>query len=265
MKKSNAGARAKPQRPRRPAPTTAAKTKPTQTHTPRRRAEHRAMRHEEILRIALELVAERGVAGFTTTELARRNGTALGALYRFFPNKQAVIAALQTQALRGLREDLLAAVVRARALPVSEAARAWASFMALADTWLCERERHPARFRLIDEVLSAPAPVYSDGDARSLEAGVNDLMTIVATCVDVAVASAAVATDVGCARRFPLALWALLHGVSHLQKRDRLVAVDHQSAQVAGSGLTLLLRGLGADHVDVDVAWLALRPTTLVR
>ena len=227
MKKSNAGARAKPQRPRRPAPTTAAKTKPTQTHTPRRRAEHRAMRHEEILRIALELVAERGVAGFTTTELARRNGTALGALYRFFPNKQAV--------------------------------------MALADTWLCERERHPARFRLIDEVLSAPAPVYSDGDARALEAGVNDLMTIVATCVDVAVASAAVATDVGCARRFPLALWALLHGVSHLQKRDRLVAVDHQSAQVAGSGLTLLLRGLGADHVDVDVAWLALRPTTLVR
>lgn len=223
------------------------------------------MRHEEILAIALELVAERGLSGLTTTELARRNGAALGALYRFFPSKQAVIAALQAQAFVELQASLVDAVARARALPLSQHALLWAPFLALGDAWLGERERNPARFRLIDEVLSAPDPVYADVEARPLERGVNDLLAIVKSCVDDAVAVVGSSADPATARRFPFALWAALHGVSHFQKRDRLVEPDFQSARVASSTIVLLLRGLGARDADIDAAWASLAPATLLR
>ena len=250
---------------RRAPKKTTKQTTTTTTATPDRRAQHRATRHEEILGIALELVAERGLAGLTTTELARRNGAALGALYRFFPSKQAVIAALQAQAFVGLHRALVDAVVAARALPLPPRPRVWAPFFALADTWLGERERHPARFRLIDEVLSAPDPVYADDEARALERGVNDLLAIVQGCVDAAVAVVGPPADAGSARRFPLAMWAALHGVSHFQKRDRLVVAEFHSARVASSSMTLLLRGLGAVDDDLDAAWAALQPSTLLR
>ena len=223
------------------------------------------MRHEEILRIALELVAERGLAGLTTTELARRNGAALGALYRFFPSKQAVIAALQADAFVELHGALVGAVERARALVLPPRPSLWAPFIALADTWLGERERHPARFRLIDEVLSAPDAVYTDDEARTQERGVNDLLAIVRGCVDVVVGVVGPSADPATARRFPLALWGALHGVSHFQKRDRLVEPDFLSARVASSTLILMLRGLGAVDDDIDAAWRAIGPVTLLR
>ncbi len=223
------------------------------------------MRHEEILAIALELVAERGLAGLTTTELARRNGAALGALYRFFPSKQAVVAALQAQALSELLATLVDAVARARALPLPPRALLWAPFWALADAWLAERERHPARFRLIDEVLSSPDPVYADADARALEQGVQDLLAVVGACVDDVVAVLEPAADPATIRLFPFALWAALHGVSHFQKRDRILDPALHSARVASSTMLLLLRGLGAKDADLDAAWTALAPTTLAR
>jgi AcrR family transcriptional regulator len=247
------------------ATTPPAATTTTTKPAPGRRAEHRAMRHEEILATALELVSERGLAGLTTTELARRNGAALGALYRFFPSKQAVIAALQAQAFIELQQSLVDAVARARALPLPKRAALWAPFIALGDTWLGERERNPARFRLIDEVLSAPDPVYDDAEARPLERGVNELLAIVRGGVDDAVAVVGPSADPATARRFPFAMWGALHGVSHFQKRDRLVDPDFQSARVASSTIVLLLRGLGAVDADIDAAFRALAPSTLLR
>lgn len=228
------------------------------------RAERRALRTEEILTTAQQLIEEGGLAALTTTELARRNGAALGALYRFFPNKQAVIAALQAQAMAQLKDELTAARDRARALPLSSPAKLWAPIIALADVWFAEAARHPARFRLIDEILSSPQIVYADADARRLEEGAQALLGLVRSCVDDVVVGGFGGGTSAAVRRFPFALWAALHGVSHFTKRDRIVEADHRAASVAASLLVLLLKGLGAADDDLSAAFAAVGPQALV-
>lgn len=261
-----------PTKPTTKAPTKTA-TKPTKKPAKQQpasstRVERRALRTGEILATALALIEEGGLAALTTTELARRNGAALGALYRFFPSRQSVIAALQADALAQLHGDLTKARDRARAVSssssLSAGAALWAPFIALADVWFAEQAQHPARFRLIDEILSAPDPVYDDDDARALEAGAQAVLALLSGCVD-DVVDARGANAAILARRFPLVLWAGLHGVSHFQKRDRLVNDDLRAARVAGSLLVLLLKGLGATDDDLDAAFAAMAPRALRR
>jgi AcrR family transcriptional regulator len=49
---------------------------------------------ERILDTAGELIEEVGIDGFNTNLLAERSGLKVGSIYRYFPNKQAVMAAL---------------------------------------------------------------------------------------------------------------------------------------------------------------------------
>ncbi len=236
-----------------------------------RRAQRRAFRRDEILRTALDLVTESGIDGVTTTELAKRTGAALGALYRFFPSKQAVIAALQERALFELGEDLQAMSAGARARidgvradggDVSERVIILAQLVAVADGFFGQARLNPARFRLIDEIMSKPVPVYSDDDAKLLEGSVQPILQQVAT---LAAAWATLQPDRGAeARALPMVLWGSLHGVSHFIKRDRLLADDApQSRHIAASLLRTLLLGLGASDAELGAAWRFGSPTTL--
>lgn len=66
-----------------------------------------AMREEAIIKTALDLAEDRGVAGVTTAGLARRLQFTEAALYRYFPGKAAIIAA----SLRHLSERLFATML----------------------------------------------------------------------------------------------------------------------------------------------------------
>lgn len=229
-----------------------------------RRARRRAFRRDEILRTALELVTEGGLDAVTTTELARRTGAALGALYRFFPSKQAVIAALQVRALEELGADLSAAVdaAVARASSHPDRVRALVPIIAAADTFFAQPRLHPARFRLIDEILSKPAPVYSDDEARALEETVQPILDVVGTAV--AGGGAVFGARANEAHLLPLMLWGGLHGVSHFIKRDRLSTLSSPvSGEVAGALVRTLLIGLGATSTDLDEAINVCAPRSL--
>jgi AcrR family transcriptional regulator len=218
-----------------------------------RRAQRRAFRREEILRTALDLVTEGGLDAVTTTELARRTGAALGALYRFFPSKQAVIAALQATALEELGHDLddAASLARERAVGCNDSVVAIACIVAVADAFFAQPRLHPARFRLIDEILSKPVPVYTDEDARILESTIKPILEGVGGLVQ-ALGTAQGRRDDGDAARFPLMLWGALHGITHFIKRDRLaVPGSPQAADVAGTLLRLTILGLGATPADL--------------
>lgn len=51
-------------------------------------------RYEALLDAAEQVIAEVGVADATTNAIAARAGSGMGSLYRFFPNKEAIVAAL---------------------------------------------------------------------------------------------------------------------------------------------------------------------------
>jgi AcrR family transcriptional regulator len=59
---------------------------------------------ERLLRAADVAFAERGIAATTTTTIADRAGVSVGALYRFFPDKHAIAAALADRYLAEAQE-----------------------------------------------------------------------------------------------------------------------------------------------------------------
>ncbi|MEM7219426.1 MAG: TetR/AcrR family transcriptional regulator [Pseudomonadota bacterium] len=52
---------------------------------------------EAIVEAAARVLIERGPAGLTTNHIAERAGVSIGSLYQYFPNKGAILAALQKQ------------------------------------------------------------------------------------------------------------------------------------------------------------------------
>ncbi|MEL6182651.1 MAG: TetR family transcriptional regulator, partial [Myxococcota bacterium] len=64
-----------------------------------RRELKRKARREEMLHAAMSIVVNEGVSALTIARLARELDAAVGALYRYFESKQALITALQRQAI----------------------------------------------------------------------------------------------------------------------------------------------------------------------
>ncbi|MFW5877349.1 MAG: TetR/AcrR family transcriptional regulator [Myxococcota bacterium] len=75
----------------------------TRTARGDRRSPHASTIHVEA---ALGLVAVHGVDGLTIQRLAKEMGHAVGALYRHFPGKGALIAAMQAEVVRGVEDEL---------------------------------------------------------------------------------------------------------------------------------------------------------------
>ena len=59
--------------------------------------ERAARRVDALLKAAAEVLAERGLEVATMTEIAERAGASIGAVYQYFPNKDALMNALRTR------------------------------------------------------------------------------------------------------------------------------------------------------------------------
>ena len=62
---------------------------------------------EQILEATLELFAERGFSGTSTNHIVDRLGMSVGALYRYFPNKQAILEELNRRYLAHICDILV--------------------------------------------------------------------------------------------------------------------------------------------------------------
>src|SRR5580692_10395931 len=81
------------------------------------------LRVAALLEAAAQVFAEKGFDGTTMTEIAARAATAIGSLYQFFPNKEALADAVLARygelidgALRRIEEQALAPAALAGAL-----------------------------------------------------------------------------------------------------------------------------------------------------
>lgn len=69
-----------------------APSRPTARRTPRQQRSREIV--DSILEAGRRLLAEGGEAALTTNRIAERAGVSVGSLYRYFPNKEAVVAAI---------------------------------------------------------------------------------------------------------------------------------------------------------------------------
>ena len=67
-----------------------------------KRARNRVARHSQLISAARAIVAEGGLDGLTMGDVAKRVDCAVGTIYTYFPSKSALLAALQSDAIRVL-------------------------------------------------------------------------------------------------------------------------------------------------------------------
>ncbi len=120
-----------------------------------RQQRRRAERTEEWVRLAMTIVVAEGIDALTVSRLAAAADAAIGAVYRYFPSKDALLAALQERAVASFAAFQDAAVARVDGPAL---ARVWAAYLA----WPAFAEAEPEHFALADASLSDPRAVLAD-------------------------------------------------------------------------------------------------------
>lgn len=117
-------------------------------------------RQQEIVEVVLALAAERGVEAITTGLIAERLGLTQGAVFRHFPNKEAIWRAV----LDWLKVHLVGLFERQEASPLDELERIFLSYMAFMGVY-------PAVPRLVFSDTFHHAHPGLHGEIQQLVAG----------------------------------------------------------------------------------------------
>lgn len=220
-----------------------------------RRARARARRLDEIAVEAMRIVRDEGIESLTTHHLARRLDVAVGALYRYFPSKAALVAELERRALDALGRHLArclsqsAGAFRGDGAALSRvvlAGRAYGHFTRV----------HPTEAGLIGQLLADPRTFVAGDEAAALVATTTGLLAEVAALFDEAAATGGLPRGPSMERA--VLYWSGLRGVLELAKlRAHLPGFD--AAPLADAMTRALLVGFGGDAGAVGRAFAAVR------
>ena len=100
-----------------------------------------------ILDAAAYILAERGLDGFTTNHIAERAGVNISSLYQYFPNKLAILEALQARHIAAPDVSYAQGIERLRDQPLQEVVRS------IVDVALDMHAANPAMQRLFLDAL----------------------------------------------------------------------------------------------------------------
>ncbi len=150
---------------------------------------------------SLELVTERGVEGLTLRDLAKRVGVTHPAVYRYFPDKAALLASVAEEGFWAIRS----AAIRACAPYPDTRTR----FNKLVEAYVRFAAEHPAHFRLMFGPEAAEK--WSSASLRAAETATFNI------CLDAVVEGQRDGlVREGDPREIALAGWAMIHGIASL-------------------------------------------------
>lgn len=217
-----------------------------------RRSKRREARTADILDAAMKLVADGGLEALTIHRLAEDLGYVPGALYNYFPSKDAIVAALQRRTVDKLHARFRAA--QANPIPGHLDARGQALARLLgASQFYLDLPRHaPEEFRLIGLLLGDPRPLVADADAQRVAGAFGAFLADVGALFAGAASAGALAGGDASART--LVLWASLHGLCQLDKLARFDAARFDVQRLGATSVTALLLGWGADAIALERA-----------
>jgi len=218
-----------------------------------RQQRRRQERVNELLDAAMAIALEEGLEKLTIARIAKKLDAAVGALYRYFPSKDALIAGMQNRAIEAFGRDLAAIFARADAeLAELGGVGTLAGAVVVVPAYLADSDRNPARHRLIDGWVSSPSPLLSDEQARAVNETLAPLVRLVTDHIGRATAAGMLQNGNDDARAH--VLWALMHGLDHFRKRDRLQPPALRVDRLQALGLQSLLMGWGAAENDANEA-----------
>ena len=198
-----------------------------------RRGYHHGNLREALISAALDLIAQKGPAGFTFAEAARQAGVSAAAPYRHFRDRDALMADVARRGFDAFERRLAAAWGDGRPTPVAALDRLGTAYLAFA------REQ-PAYFAAMFE---AGLPIAEHRELR--EAGDRAFAILRTACE----ALAATLPPAGRPPALMMALhvWALAHGIASLFARGdaarRTLPMRPEELLVAAT--LVYLQGLG--------------------
>ncbi len=218
------------------------------------RAERRELLIDTLLERATELLEEGGLDALTLQRVAQSLGYVTTAVYRYFPSKDALVAAMQRKAIADVEAHFVAELARRASVldGAAEPTRALAVLLHAADIYLALPSTRPRAWYLIAILLGDPRPLLSDEESQRAAPVLAGFLENVVTLFEAASASGAL--DRGPARDRTLAYWASLHGALCLEKARRIVPALPASTAVGADLARVLLASWGASGARLSAA-----------
>lgn len=227
----------------------------TASPRPSRRKEDKELRRRRIIEGAIQMVEAEGVSGLSLHKLAKSLGYTVGALYRYYDNKDALIAALQCEGIDALGRQLanirqkLGEWMDTHALDTP--LRGVVGLCAIASFYREYMLRSPGIFHLNGMLMSDPRPLLSDDAAQPvMMSTVHSLEHVVSYLSEAHIESHTVS---GFERA--LVFWSSIHGIVQLNKLMRMAPETWSHRTMYRDAISALLVGWGASHPQVEEAY----------
>jgi AcrR family transcriptional regulator len=204
-------------------------------------ARRREDKTEALLDVAMRVLVAEGIEGLTLQRVARELGLVTTAIYRYFPSKDALVAALQRRAVSTMHAhftELQRAAEHGTRSPL-------VPLVAIARAYIALPKTHPEVFRLIAVLLGDPRQLVGDEEALRTLPLVAAFLGDVETLFERAQGAGAIRKDN--ARVQTLILWAALHGVTQLEKMRRLARGVPAMTALGDETISTVLHGFGAE------------------
>jgi AcrR family transcriptional regulator len=160
-------------------------------------ARNRQRRSQQFLAAGLRIVAEEGLEALTMSRLAKEVDTAVGAVYRYYPSKNELVAAIQGNAIDQLHRShdrSVEPVVEALAAGPGQRKKAkdapeLVRLVVLGRWFVAASEVYPEEIRLLHLVGSRRGSTMLPETAASLLAPTLALVGVISGAIDAAVAA----------------------------------------------------------------------------
>lgn len=201
----------------------------------KRRGYHHGNLREALIAAALDLIGEKGPAGFTIAEAARAAGVSPAAPYRHFRDREALLAEVALQGFQRFGDDLAGAWDGGKPHPYRALENLGRAYLAFARS-------QPAYYAAMFESQLPP-----DASRELAEAGERAYGILREACE--ALCALMPADKRPPASMMSFHIWSLAHGIASLFARGDAARRKLPMApeDLLEAGLLLYLRGLGLD------------------
>ena len=198
-----------------------------------KREENRRQRFEAIHRHSFQILEEEGVEGLTIQRLAKEMSWALGAVYRYYPSKEALLAALEHEAVAHVMAFLLE--------NEQETSDPLGGIRNLASRYAELPDELPQEFALVSLMLGDPRPHLPMDEATQIMGAVMPFLDRVASLFEEAQVQ-------GILRPMEpmdatLVYWMTVHGNTLIDKLDRFDDVLFSRKRLIPLAVDALLAG----------------------
>ncbi len=189
------------------------------------------------MQAALDLIAEKGAAGFTFADAARAAGVSPAAPYRHFQDRDALVADIAMRGFERLTDDL------ERAWDEGQP-NAQAAFIAIGRAYLAFANSEPSYFAAMFE-----SGLPADAD-RDLQKAADRALAVLNRAAETLCAILP-ASSRPPARMVSLHMWSLSHGIASLFTRGNAARRKLPMApdDLLEAGVLIYLQGLGLDGI----------------